>query len=591
MANPQLSGDYEEVRLFLDSIYRDEEGYSYVALKTPDTEHHAFSQFFFDWPTEREAEIDFILEKRSGYEVYYSPALFDRKEAKKEYVKGARVFWIELDGKAPDHVETIPEPTLKVQSSTDDHTHWYWQTNELVEVDLIEKVNRALTHIFGSDSSGWDANQILRPPSTFNHKRKKPVFILEPPTGKFVSLKDFGSLPEPPPPVAIPVPTSIPEATDVIAKYQIGAVAWALFKDGVPEGQRSEGEMALGYYLAEMGMMDQEMFSVLLNADNRWGKFKNRQDQYVRLAEIVSIARQKYPYKTSFDSTGEANKDTPLLGSGFLTFIQTEYHFEWLLEGWIQKGGYGLFTGLSGVGKTQFSLDLAMHLGTGTDFLSRKVERPVRVGFLSLEMGGPDLQMFSKLQAAAWQPDELQTLEENLVMEAIGEPIYMDTPSGRSLVEQWIGDHHLEGVIIDSLGSSVAGELSSEGPAKAIMDWNDHIRQQFDCFTWFIHHHRKPSGDNKKPNKLADVYGSHWITARATAVACLWDQTGGNILQVIPLKMRLSPDKEPFLIKRGSDLRFIKMDSAMIEAEKLAAPETPATVFKAESEGDGTIGF
>lgn len=592
MAQPQLNGDYEEVRLFLDAIYRDEEGYSYVALKSPDAEHHAFSQFFFEWPSEREQEIEFILDKRHQHEVYYSPALFTERSAKKENVKGSRTFWVELDGKQPESIESIPEPTIRVQSSTEDHSHWYWQSSELIDVENLERVNRALTHILGADASGFDANQILRPPSTFNHKRKKPVTLLDTPTGKLVSLKDFSSLPEPPPPVAIPIPTSIPEATDVIAKFQFGAVAWALFKEGVPEGQRSEGEMALGYYLAEMGMNNEEVFAVLLNADNRWGKFKNRQDQYVRLAEIVSIARKKYPLKVGIDSTGEVGPNSLLQGLGFNTFIQTEYHFEWILEGWIQRGGYGLLTGLSGVGKTQFSLDMAMHLGTGTNFLGRKVEHPVKIGFLSLEMGGPDLQQFSLAQAKAWQEDELGVLEENLVMEAIGEPIYMDTPSGRNLVEQWIGDNHLEGAIIDSLGSSVAGELSSEGPSKAIMDWNDHIRQRFDCFTWFIHHHRKPSGDNKRPNKLADVYGSHWLTARATAVTCLWDTSGGNTLQVIPLKMRLTGDKEPFSVVRGKDLRFRRVtEEEAKQLQQLQVEEEqalPATVFK---EGSGGSAF
>lgn len=580
MADPQLSGEYEEVRLFLDAIYQDEKGYSYVALKDPSAQHSAFSQFFFDWPNEREAEISFILEKRNLHEVYYSPALFTEKKATKETLKGSRVFWVELDGKAPDGVDTIPGPTLRIQSSEMGHEHWYWQSNELLDLGTIEKVNRGLTHLLGADASGWDAVQILRPPSTFNHKRKKPVSLLEPPTGKVVSASDFSSLPEPPPLLTVPIPSSIPEATDVIAKYQFGSVAWNLFKNGVPEGQRSEGEMALGYYLAEMGMNNEEIFSVLLNADNRWGKFKNRQDQYIRLSEIVTIARNKYPLKVSTDSTGTVHEGTILSGTGFLVFLQTEYNFEWLLEGWIQRNGYGLLTGPSGVGKTQFSLDMAMHLGTGTNFIGRKVERPMRMGMLSLEMGGPDLQYFAHLQAPAWEQSELEILNENLIMEAIGEPIYMDTPSGRTLVEQWIGDHHLEGVIIDSLGSSVAGELSQEGPAKAIMDWNDHIRQQFECFTWFIHHHRKPSGDNKKPNKLADVYGSHWITARATSVTCLWDHTGGNVLQVIPLKMRLSPDKEPFFIKRGKDLRFSRMDKADLEKEQLISQElqAPATV-------------
>lgn len=103
------------------------------------------------------------------------------------------------------------------------------------------------------------------------------------------------------------------------------------------------------------------------------------------------------------------------------------------------------------------------------------------------------------------------------------------------------------------------------------MDWADRLRKTTGVFTWWIHHNRKASGDNKRPNKLADVYGSQYITARATTVIGLWDSGTFNSLSLIPLKLRLAKKPEPFLIYRDDLLKFshIKGDSTSI------LPNTP----------------
>ena len=46
-------------------------------------------------------------------------------------------------------------------------------------IEVLEDRNRAIAYVMHADTSGWDADQILRPIWTTNHKRNLPVVIKE----------------------------------------------------------------------------------------------------------------------------------------------------------------------------------------------------------------------------------------------------------------------------------------------------------------------------------------------------------------------------------------------------------------------------
>jgi len=100
----------------------------------------------------------------------------------KENVLGSWSFWVDFDGNAPkDWSELdVPHPTLIVQSSIEGHEHCYWRLSEfLTDIDVLEDRNRALSYMMHADTSGWDADQILRPIRTTNQKRGMPVIVKE----------------------------------------------------------------------------------------------------------------------------------------------------------------------------------------------------------------------------------------------------------------------------------------------------------------------------------------------------------------------------------------------------------------------------
>lgn len=545
---------------FFSNLYGDSTGYVYLALKGLN-QQASWRQEFYQWP-EQAASLEAKINAYSNkYEVYFAPALFDKKNSQKINVKTSNVFWVEFDGTIPSDLGDIPNPSIRIKSSIEGREHWYWRSANELDVSTIERINRNLAYKLGADISGWDANQVLRPPGTYNHKRKANVEIISM-NGTIVSPDDFHFVEEAPQPVEEPIPDSIPDVNEVVFKYKFKAEVMQLFRNGVPTGSRSGGLMALGYHLAEMQMTNEEILSMLLNADQRWGKFAGRTDQVRRLLQIVSISRGKYPLVATGEIQGK------LEPYGFISLLKTEIHLDWCWEGLLQESGYFLLTGPPGVGKTQFALDFAQRGALGQNFLDRTVHKERKIGFLSLEMGLADIKHFLQTQVQAFNEDEKSQLEEMLKIFPVGEPVYLSRKPQQEELEDMIYELKLDGLVIDSLGSTTEEELSAEKEVKKLMDFNDRLRQRHNIFTMFVHHHRKASGDNKRPNKLSDVYGSQYITARATTVFCLWDSGSPNSITGYPLKIRLSPKFEPLTLYRDKNLRYTLQKSGISVIEK-----------------------
>ncbi len=492
--------------------------------------------------------------------MYIAPALFSEPSGLKEHFKITNVLWAEFDGKLPsvDQQGTIPLPTLRVQSSGPENQHWYWRLDSpLTDPVQVESLNRSLTYQLGADVSGWDANQILRPPSTHNYKRDKPVTLAFK-SDTTVAPVLFDSLPVITQAVVDVQPEIIPDVTDVILKYAWPKEASEHFKSKPEQGtDRSAALMRMGYFLAEMGMTDAEMFSVLRNTDDRWGKFKDRTDRNRRLSELIGLTRLKYPREVIM-------AEDAFLIYGLQSFLNTEVVIEWVIPGLLQEQGYMLLTGPAGVGKTQYSLRWAICLALGRSFLGHEIAEPRRILFFSLEMGHADLKFFLSTMCAGMSEEDLLLLESNLLIAPLGEAFYLDKPEQQAQFTQILNDFAPQGVFVDSVGSSSSGQVSDESTVKALMDFNDRIRQRNGVFTWFIHHNRKAQGDNKKPNKLADVYGNQYLVNRATSVYCLWPS--GDAIEVIPLKKRLSAMEDPWHIVRTPKLDFNKKATVSIKA-------------------------
>lgn len=159
----------------------------YLPLKEDDGSPQGnWTKFMFAWPRQKAAVVRHVLKYAANpnVDVFYSPALFGAANPKKENVIGSWVLWVDFDGNAPtdwtDLVDDlkVPEPTLVIQSSIPGHEHTYWKLSTFLDIPTtLEERNRSLAYALHADTSGWDADQILRPPFTINRKRDIPVTI------------------------------------------------------------------------------------------------------------------------------------------------------------------------------------------------------------------------------------------------------------------------------------------------------------------------------------------------------------------------------------------------------------------------------
>lgn len=580
---------------FFDYLWGNEVGFVYLPYKISSTD--TWKKVMFRWPKQRNGVITHTLaQSAEGNDVYCAPAIFKSPRPLRENVKGSNVLWADFDGSVPEGWSAgsdgavseppvdgeTPVPTLRIQSSTEQHQHVYWKLDSFTEdLDFIENTNRALAYTLKADTSGWDLGQVLRPPGTTNYKHDLPVFVLETNSSRRYKTQNFAALR----PIKQLVSDNldieeIPKVERVISKYTFDDQHYELFfSPSIPEGKRSSALMKIGFFGAEHGMSDAEIYSLLLSADDRWGKFKHRSDRKRRLLDIINRARQKHPVGLSspegllrLGSSTSSVEESPKYVWGFEEFMNSEVHIEWALEGLLELGGIGILASAPGIGKTQISLQLGICCALGKPFLKWTPTRRMKILVLSLEMPHAPLLEFVSTIAREYTSSEHQVLQRNLQIVPLGETLPLDHPDGRKFLEAILDEHKPDGIIIDSMGAVTNSSLADEPKVKELNAYYVHLRNMYGSFIWFIHHNRKATENNKKPSELSDIYGNQYITAAASTVLSLWRDKNG--IELSTIKCRLAAEKEPFYITRNENLTFsVASEHEMKVASNLASRE------------------
>lgn len=90
-------------------------------------------------------------------------------------------------------------------------------------------------------------------------------------------------------------------------------------------------------------------------------------------------------------------------------------------------------------------------------------------------------------------------------------------------------------VVVDSLKDLLSG-LIDDADGIGFNDSMQLVLNELGCDFLTLHHQRKGTTENSKPNKLNDVYGSGWLTAGQGSVVLLWGQPGSNAVELSHLK-------------------------------------------------------
>lgn len=575
-----------ELDQFFTAIYKNQTGYAYSPTKNPISEE--WCVHFFQWPDQKNELIQHVRNSSSTLEVYYGPALLENPKAEKEDFKGTYFVWAEFDGKLPteEQLKHIPAPTIKVQSSESQNQHWYWQLEYFeTNQEALEKLTKKLAYALEGDTGTWNCNRVLRPPATRHHESGKDTVILAL-NDHTVTIEEFAALPDPPKDVISHTDVDldkVPQVIDVIAKYPWPDDDFDLFKKKYPKNlDRNVAMTRLGFVGAELGMSNEEILCILLNVDERWKKFYKRPDRVKRLVDIINYVRAKK--QEQVDDNVSVGDEVRVYD--FVEFLNTEINVSWVVNNLIHDKGSVLITSPPNVGKTQLCLRFAIHSAIGKDFLLWKVDSPRKILFLSLEMDHAELKYLLSHMAENLTTEEKRLLQENFLIYPLGAGVILNKKENQAQLCKMIDQYKPAGVIIDSLGVCIGGQISDDKVINELYRFvNRELRVNRDCFVWFIHHDRKAQIGNKKPDDLADVYGSQYITSHARTILHLWDDGDGSI-EVKCLKLSLAPKFKTFKIRRTPELDFqiIEDDNVVEIMESMSKdveqePDDPDTPF------------
>jgi len=506
-----------------------------------------WQQRFHRWPKDRNAIVEWVLSEKDNRNVYLAPSMFNSPSSLKEHWGATNMVWAEIDGSYPEFKKTgLPTPTIVIQSGLPNHQHVYWRVERTEDCTPIEAINRQLAYMLKADSSGYDCNQVLRPPDTWNFKRNLPVLPVVVNGAATPLPLEFFSQYDPAPKLMV-----VPDLTEdglipveqIIEKYFTPeTLQKAIARCSIPN-ERSTGLMHLGYLSAEMGMETDEMMSLLFYVDGIIKKFHGRSDQWVRLQEIVTIAKQKHPHPVSIkiimDEDEPEEDENPFQAVDIRTLATQEIHINWLWDHFLGERGLMLISGAPAVGKSQFTLDAMCHLALGEEFMGVPMKEGVRTGFLSLEMGDVSIHSVVQKQLTQWDSAQQEKLADHVMIYPLGEPLDLTNPKNQAALAKQIKKDKLDGIAIDALSSTTLEALSDEKAAKAVLGWFAHLRQSLGVFVWIVHHNRKATAGNERPNRLADVHGAVYIAGQADSILVLWKDEKGQ-LEMIPVKTRLS---------------------------------------------------
>lgn len=536
---------------FLTDLFGDQEGYVYAPVKDPKWHQH-----FFAWPQERD-KLEAHIGNFDKRDVYLSPALFTEPKVTPESFKGTNYLWTEFDGEIPTNVEQ--HPSIRVSSSAEGHEHWYWKLDEFVtDIALIQDLNRRIAYHYGADLSVWDYQQVLRPVDTWNHKRNKPVTLLEN-NHTVHSVKDFLWVPIPPPGSKVEIELGgLPTKDSILEKYRNGWQYDALdllFKNEVATGKRSDALVRLAYECIETGLSNEETFVLIEDRDTAWGKFVGRTDRQQRLEGIIASVRKRKAINAEIvHSAPEVYR--------FYDFMQTNVNLKWAIEGLLPVAGSMVIFGKPGIGKSTFSLRLAMDLALGKDkFLLWNIINRQRVLFISLEMQHYELKEFFKDMQLPL--DEQQQLQEQFYIWPIGNAYPFDTPDQQVELIKYIKMHKIELIIIDSLSLAMYGKVTEDHDIKKLNSFlNEDIRKDLNCGYIFIHHPRKEGvGEDRKTSSMDDSFGSGYISANAQTVVILTQGRGSSRIHVKLDKTRMAVGMRDFYIERTPNRGYVLVDS------------------------------
>lgn len=189
-----------------------------------------------------------------------------------------------------------------------------------------------------------------------------------------------------------------------------------------------------------------------------------------------------------------------------------------------------LIVGPPGVGKSTLVQQLVLaRIGLRTSVLGWTVAPEAR---RVLYVAADRPEQVRRSMARMVSPLDRPVLSEHLVVWR--GPLPDDLGSRPGLLAEMAREHGAGTVVLDSLKDVALDLVKDDVGARVNHALQLALAERIEVVA--LHHQRKHGRDGQRPTRLADVYGSAWITAGAGSVILLWGQPGDAFVELTQLK-------------------------------------------------------
>lgn len=552
---------------FLHLLYGEDMGQVYFPTKAGERKED-WDPRFEPWPQHKSVIIDRIKAGAdAGIDVYVSPALWkSNARPNKANWLGSRWVYVDFDGNAPESCpDSIPQPTIIIQSSGPKNQHWYWRLNEFYEGkenrDALEHIGRSLALKLGADISGWDSTQVLRVPGTKHRVKGTWATLLSHNPEAIYNLVDFRSIlvDESDAEIEIKIrEAQLPLVETVLMRHQFSDDAleiWNREKELV-EGRRDEALSAFIHELLEVKpkMTKPEILALTNHLAYKWDKWTTHSNRWARIIAVVKAAYKNHVVRTEdIDDDDLYAPEQPRSISELVAYLQFN-PARWIVSGLFPEKSTLQIVGEANIGKSSLALRLCADVVCGNDFLMWEHgdrTRDHRILYLGFDMDEGDAV------------DLINGIMETLNVdqkEAFGQAFEIATPDYgidlfrkevQARYEEIIANSRPTIVVLDSLKDT--GALDGEDRRKTIFQWiKQKLMRELGLSVIVLTHTRKRDKDSKVHQTQDDVYGSGMQNADIKASLLLYKESASDPhINVNQTKVRRAAKKPVFAIKRS----------------------------------------